>query len=153
MFEKEAKEYEEKAEFIEVDDYGKKVYGSIDIETAYQKGAIDGYNKAKEDADKMKNRFLELCNLKDMRIAELEKANKWHYCKDELPKLRVSTTVSVIVVYLNAFDNPCKIDCFFNGRDFVYWDSSCTMLVKVSEFKGNVYAWKYADELPPKESE
>ena len=118
-----------------------------------QKGAEFGYNKAKKDADKMKNRFLELCNLKDMRIEELEKANKWYYCKDELPKLKVGTTVSVIAVYLNAFDNPCKIDCFFNGRDFVYWDSSCTMWVKVSEFKGNVYAWKYADELPPKESE
>ena len=81
------------------------------------------------------------------------KANEWHYCKNELPKLGVSTTVNVIAVYLNAFDNPCRIDCFFNGTDFVYWDSSCTMWVKVSEIKGNVYAWKYADELPPKESE
>jgi len=48
----------------------------------WQKGAEFGYNKAKENADKMKSQFLELCNLKDMRIAELEKANEWHYVKD-----------------------------------------------------------------------
>lgn len=48
----------------------------------FQKGAEFGYNKAKEDADKMKSQFLELCNLKDMRIAELEKADEWHYVKD-----------------------------------------------------------------------
>lgn len=53
----------------------------------FQKGAEFGYNKAKEDADKMKSRFLELCNLKDMRIAKLEKANEWHYVKDgDYPK-------------------------------------------------------------------
>lgn len=58
-----------------------------DVKGAFQKGAEFGYNKAKEDADKMKSRFLELCNLKDMRIAELEKANEWHYVKDgDLPK-------------------------------------------------------------------
>lgn len=152
MFEKESKEYAIGLTYPKFQDSQIANIVLRDVEGAFQKGAECGYNKAKEDADKMKSRFLELCNLKDMRIAELEKANKWHYCKDELPKLRVSTTVSVIAVYLNAFDNPCKIDCFFNGRDFVYWDSSCTMWVKVSEIKGNVYAWKYADELPPKES-
>ena len=53
----------------------------------FKDGAEFGYNKAKEDADKMKSQFLELCNLKDMRIADLEKANKWHYVKDgDLPK-------------------------------------------------------------------
>ena len=58
-----------------------------DIEGAFQKGAEYGYNKAKEDVDKMKSKFLELCSLKDMRIAELEKANEWHYVKDgDLPK-------------------------------------------------------------------
>lgn len=48
MFEKEAEEYEEKAECVEVDDYGHKVYSSSDIEQAYQKGAEFGYNKANE---------------------------------------------------------------------------------------------------------
>ena len=58
-----------------------------DIKKHWGKGAEFGYNKAKEDADKMKSRFIELCNLKDMRIAELEKANEWHYVKDgDLPK-------------------------------------------------------------------
>lgn len=56
------------------------------LQQVYQDGAEFGYNKAKEDADKMKSQFLELCNLKDMRIEELEKANEWHYVKDELPE-------------------------------------------------------------------
>ena len=35
----------------------------------------------------MKSQFLELCNLKDMRIEKLEKANEWHYpSKGEYPK-------------------------------------------------------------------
>ena len=33
-----AKAYEEKAEYVEIDDYGKKVYSSIDIEEAYLAG-------------------------------------------------------------------------------------------------------------------
>lgn len=33
-----AKEYEKKAECVEVDDYGKKVYSSIDIEQAFLAG-------------------------------------------------------------------------------------------------------------------
>ena len=54
----------------------------------FKNGAEFGYNKAKEDADKMKSQFLELCNLKDMRIAKLEKANEWHYVKDgDLPNV------------------------------------------------------------------
>lgn len=48
MFEKEAQSYEEKAEFIEINDYGKKVYDSMDIQMAYQKGAQFAYNKANE---------------------------------------------------------------------------------------------------------
>lgn len=37
-----AKEYEEKAEFVEIDDYGKKTYGSIDIECAFIAGLNAG---------------------------------------------------------------------------------------------------------------
>jgi len=40
-----AKEYEEKAECVEVDDYGKKVYGSIDIEQAFLAGLKIGRPK------------------------------------------------------------------------------------------------------------
>ena len=48
MFEKEAEEYEDNAECIEIDDYGHKVYGWYEIEQAYQKGAEFAYNKANE---------------------------------------------------------------------------------------------------------
>lgn len=75
MFETEAEEYADKVyeNRTEMDHYG--------IADAFQKGAEFGYNKAKKDADKMKSQFLELCNLKDMRIAELEKSNEWNYVK------------------------------------------------------------------------
>lgn len=72
MFEKEAEEWIKNNLHSTEEDYIK----------AFKDGAEFGYNKAKEDADKMKSQFLELCNLKDMRIAELEKANEWHYMKD-----------------------------------------------------------------------
>ncbi len=48
MFEKESKEYENNAEYVDIDDYGHKIYDSIDIELAYQKGAECGYDKAIE---------------------------------------------------------------------------------------------------------
>ena len=78
MFEKEAEELFKKKPL------GYEMKPEIEI---YKDGFKDGYNKAKEEADKMKSRFLELCNLKDMRIKELEKANEWHYpSKGELPE-------------------------------------------------------------------
>ena len=40
-----AEEYEENAEYIEVDDYGRKVYGSIDIEDAFLAGLKAGKPK------------------------------------------------------------------------------------------------------------
>lgn len=48
-----AKEYEEKAEYVEVDDYGKKRYDSIDIQQAFLAGLKVGrqeeqLTKAKE---------------------------------------------------------------------------------------------------------
>ena len=85
MFEKEAEEYTGKVHRYK--DNLKELIQDEDVFDAFQDGAEFGYNKAKKDADKMKSRFLELCNLKDMRIAELEKANEWHYVKDgDLPK-------------------------------------------------------------------
>jgi hypothetical protein len=71
MFEKEAEEYSRNFDWTNDDriiDYS---------ERGFKDGAEFGYNKAKEDADIMKSRFLELCNLKDMRIEELEKANEY----------------------------------------------------------------------------
>lgn len=87
MFKKEAKEYA-------TDNYENCLYDDLPYandsrarEQSFKDGAEFGYNKAKEDADKMKSQFLELCNLKDIRIAELEKANEWHKVADgDLPK-------------------------------------------------------------------
>lgn len=46
-----AKEYEENAECVEVDDYGRKVYGSIEIEEAFLTGLKVGKPKWHKVAD------------------------------------------------------------------------------------------------------
>ena len=46
-----AEEYEENAEYIEVDDYGRKVYGSIEIEDAFLAGLKAGKPKWHKVAD------------------------------------------------------------------------------------------------------
>ena len=85
------------------------------------------------------------------------KANEWHYVRDgDLPELGVSCRVGVKAVYLNSYENIVPIECWFDGKDFVYWeDRKPVGWTKVSDFKGKVYAWKYDDELPvpPKEVE
>lgn len=74
MFEKEADKAETK---MIVESNG--IYSKFkNYKDGFKDGAEFGYNKAREDADKMKSQFLELCNLKNMRIEELEKANEWH---------------------------------------------------------------------------
>ena len=74
MFEKESKEYENNAEYVDIDDYGHKIYDSIDIELAYQKGAEFGYNNA----------------------------NEWHYVKDgDLPRQDGHTCFSIEVLANN----------------------------------------------------
>ena len=90
MFEKESEEYREKEKdkgyYWVTQEMEQSELDTI-IDESFKDGAEFGYNKAKEDANKMKSRFLELCNLKDMRIEKLEKANEWHYVKDgDLPK-------------------------------------------------------------------
>ena len=73
MFEKDIKEEAEKrcSKYFQENCYKENRWADThDLVAMY----LDGYNKAKKDADKMKSQFLELCNLKDMRIAELEKA-------------------------------------------------------------------------------
>lgn len=79
--------------------------------------------------------------------------NDWHYIKDGvLPNVKFGR-VDVTVAYINAYENPCKMDCCFNGSNFVYWDDR-NGWKKVDIF-GKIYAWKYQEELPepPKESE
>lgn len=88
MFENESKEYAhtKHCKKCSTEHCEKKCILVKDDYETFKDGAEFGYNKAKEDADKMKSRFLELCNLKDMRIAELEKANEWHKVTEKLPK-------------------------------------------------------------------
>ncbi|MBO7712223.1 MAG: hypothetical protein J6S85_01570 [Methanobrevibacter sp.] len=81
------------------------------------------------------------------------KANEWHYVKDgDLPKKQYDK-VSVSIAYLNAFKNPCRRDCFYDGKDFVYWDSGKKVGWKNADIFGTIYAWKYADYFIPEPQE
>ena len=110
-------------------------------DVGFQQGAEFGYNKAKEDADKMKSRFLELCHLKDMRIEKLEKANEWHYVKDE-------GTPKVEGHYLVCLRNKDRdiFDCWIYYDKDVGWYS---MKVRIKD----IYAWKEIVLPKLKESE
>ena len=120
-----AEEYEEKAEYIEVNDDGKKLYDSIDIQEAFLAG---------------------------IKIGRKE---KWHYIKDGVLPNTEFGRVDVTVVYINAYENPCKMDCCFDGTDFIYWDDRKPIGWKKVDIFGKIYAWKYQEKLPepPKESE
>jgi len=81
------------------------------------------------------------------------KANEWHYVKDgDLPDVKFGN-INVTVAYLNAYDNPCKMDCCFNGTDFIFWDSKEPVGWKRVDIFGKIYAWRYLEKLPelPKE--
>ena len=81
--------------------------------------------------------------------------NDWHYIKDGvLPNVKFGR-VDVTVAYINAYENPCKMDCCFNGSNFVYWDDRKSIGWKKVDIFGKIYAWKYQEKLPepPKESE
>lgn len=98
-----------------------------DIELAFQKGAQLGYDKA----------------------------NEWHYIKNgDLPNTEFSR-VDVTVAYINAYKNPCKKDCCFDGNNFIYWDDRKPIGWKNVDIFGKIYAWKYPEKLPepPKDGE
>lgn len=120
-----AEEYEEKIDYIEVNDDGKKIYDSIDIQQAY----IAGLKTARKE--------------------------KWHYIKDgDLPNVKFGR-VDVTVAYINAYGNHCKMDCCFDGTNFIYWDDRKPIGWKKVDIFGKIYAWKYTEKLPepPKENE
>ena len=120
-----AEEYEEKIDYIEVNYDGKKIYDSIDIQQAY----IAGLKTARKE--------------------------KWHYIKDgDLPNVKFGR-VDVTVAYINAYGNPCKMDCCFDGTNFIYWDDRKPIGWKKVDIFGKIYAWKYTEKLPepPKENE
>lgn len=73
---------------------------------------------------------------------------RWHYVKDELPEKKYDK-VEVTVVYLNAYKNPCKKDCFYDGTNFVYWDSGKNVGWKKVDIFGLIYAWKYSNDFLP----
>ena len=183
-----AEKYEEKAEYIEVNDDGKKIYDSIDIQQAYIAGLQIGrqekwhdLKKSPQDLPKENQEVLVFFTLpdkskNDVMIAEFENNDfnfvdledviawceipkypaefdysEWHYIKDGVLPNTEFGRVDVTVAYINAYENPCKMDCCFDGTDFIYWDDKWK---KVDIF-GNIYAWKYPEKLPepPKENE
>ena len=105
MFEKEAKEYEERKHYrYEDNDYCGDIADGI-IQ-AYQQGAEFGYNKSKEE---LNQNGLALQSDMDKTIEqnialkkELNKANEWHFVKDgDLPKIgkRVLSEKGDLVIY------------------------------------------------------
>ena len=125
MFEKEAEEYA-------IDNYENCLYDDFPYtndsrarEQSFRDGAEFGYNKT----------------------------NEWHYVKDgDLPNTEFSR-VDVTVAYINAYLNPCKKDCCFDGTNFIYWDDRKPVGWKNVDIFGKIYAWKYPEKLPelPKE--
>ena len=125
MFEKEAEEYRTHFE-NELYLFDNTDIFPSDIEEAYRKGAEFGYNKA----------------------------NEWHYVKDgDLPNTELGRA-DVTVAYINAYGNPCRIECCFEGTDFIYWDNRIPVGWRKVDIFGKIYAWKYPEKLPelPKES-
>ena len=87
-------------------------------------------------------------------IAEFD-YSEWHYIKDGILPNTEFGRVDVTVAYINAYENPCKMDCCFDGTDFIYWDDRKPISWKKVDIFGKIYAWKYQEKLPepPKESE
>ena len=139
MFEKDAEEYAQKHTFY--DEYRERDRYDKPITEIFKDGAEFGYNKANEDSDKMKSQFLELCNLKDMRIAELEKANEWHYVKDELPDHN-----GKFYVALKGQAETFILNYDYDESEMVWLDDDDT------NFDDEVYAWREKLKAP-KESE
>lgn len=95
------------------------------------------------------------CEIPKYPIVHSKENNDWHYIKDgDLPNVKFGRA-DVTVAYINAYENPCKMDCCFNGSNFVYWGDRKPIGWKKVDIFGKIYAWKYQEELPepPKENE
>ena len=81
--------------------------------------------------------------------------SEWQYIKDGVLPNTEFGRAHVTVAYTNAYGNPCKMDCCFDGTDFIYWDDRKPIGWKKVDIFGKIYAWKYQEKLPepPKESE
>ena len=113
-------------------DYSKKQ----DYKKGWQDGAEFGYNKAKEE---MQEQGLALQSDMDKTIEqnialkkELNKANEWHYVKDELPELYKD----VLVVFPQG---ECNVKYLTKHNEWVGRGSWCSLT--------DVIAWKEI-ELP-----
>ena len=139
-----AEKYEEKIDYIEVNDDGKRIFDSIDIQQAYLAGLKDG----------RKEKWHDLRENPKYPIMHDKENDEWHYIKDGiLPNVKFGR-VDVTIAYTNAYGNPCKMDCCFNGSNFVYWDDRKPIGWKKVDIFGKIYAWKYPEKLPepPKEN-
>lgn len=189
-----AEKYEEKIDYIEINDNGKRIYDSIDIQQAYIAGLKTGrqekwhdLKKSPQDLPNENQEVLVFFTLpdkskNDVMIAEFENNDfnfvdledviawceipkypaefdysEWHYIKDGVLPNTEFGRVDVTVAYINAYENPCKVDCCFDGTNFIYWDfkSSVGWGWKNVDIFGKIYAWKYQEKLPepPKENE
>lgn len=149
MFEKESEEY--------ANEYGQDAFTQFNMpqmiepirmvrKLGFQKGAEFGYNFAKEEIDYLN---------KHWRSEEERNFNEWHYVKDgDLPNTEFGRA-DVAIAYINAYENPCKMDCCFDGTNFIYWDDRKPIGWKKADIFGKIYAWKYSEKLPelPKEIE
>ncbi len=106
----------------EAEDYALSNIGRNDLlAKAFQDGAEYGYNKA----------------------------NEWHYIKNELPigkPYQNGTKAFVTVAYINNYNVPRKLDCYYWNNEFLC--DSTYGYKKVEDVYGKVYAWKYEDKLP-----
>ena len=148
MFEKEAEEYGNEYWDCLVDSDDREM-----LQEAYKDGAEFGYNKAKGEVitEATKNYNAIIADYEKHykeRIAELEKANEWHYVKDgDFPKSEGSYYVAMdngrgyksgaILNWVEETD--CEEDFHWEDDDYECFDEQ-------------VYAWKECPVLPPKES-
>ena len=130
MFEKEAEKYADKQIGC-----GDGYYEWTDVKQSFKDGAEFGYKLAHEEMDYLNKHW---GNGKD-------KANEWHYVKDELPRKSDSTLCELIPVFV-AVKVGYHIETYGT-----YWN------LKLGKFEclDEVYAWCYTPEPPelPKESD
>ena len=120
----------------------------------YTKVSVNEYRDSLvdiDDIDVLKEAIAE-AYLAGLKVAKQE---TWHYIKDRVLPNTEFGRVDVTVAYINAYENPCKMDCCFDGTDFIYWDDRKPIGWKKVDIFGKIYAWKYQEKLPepPKESE
>ena len=180
-----AEEYEEKAEEYLDKKYLKNMGIRRPVKEAYLDGLVEGkpkWHDLRKDPNDLPNGYravlnqdgkttiydpsrgflgldgagvIAWCEIPKYPIVHNKENNDWHYIKDgDLPNVKFGR-VDVTVAYTNAYENPCKIDCRFNGSNFVYWDDRKPIGWKKVDIFGKIYAWKYQEKLPepPKENE